>query len=89
MQRVRKLSLLEQPEPLKNCHNNNPSYCNFNDGSTTADVTGGTSPYRFNWTPDNNTSASLTNIYAGNYELTVTDKQQLSTASILSNGTKQ
>ena len=74
--------VIEQPEPLKIAITTNPSYCNFNDGSTTADVTGGTSPYRFNWTPDNNTSASLTNIYAGNYELTVTDNNNC-TASIL------
>jgi gliding motility-associated-like protein len=74
--------VIEQPEPLKISLTTNPTYCNFNNGSASADVSGGVGPYRYNWGSNNNTTPGITNVYAGNYELTVTDNNNC-TASIL------
>tara|TARA_B100000508_G_scaffold137355_1_gene131649 strand:- start:171407 stop:176269 length:4863 start_codon:yes stop_codon:yes gene_type:complete len=42
-------------------------------GSAEADVTGGTSPYSYEWTPSNQTTATATGLSAGNYTVQVTD----------------
>ncbi|HSY77633.1 MAG TPA: hypothetical protein VK890_12285, partial [Bacteroidia bacterium] len=41
-------------------------------GSINISVTGGTSPYQYNWS-NGSTSASITNLFAGPYQLTVMD----------------
>ncbi len=66
--------LIEQPEPLKATITTKPSYCDLNNGSIDAAISGGESPYIFNWAPVNSTMSALTNVYAGNYQLLVTDK---------------
>ncbi|HEY6162272.1 MAG TPA: T9SS type A sorting domain-containing protein, partial [Bacteroidia bacterium] len=43
-----------------------------NDGSISAQVSGGTMPYSFSWS-NNMTTASISNLAAGTYSLTVTD----------------
>ncbi len=48
--------------------------CNSNcDGSATANVTGGTPPYTYLWTPTSNITPAATNLCAGTYTVTVTD----------------
>ncbi|MCC7303388.1 MAG: gliding motility-associated C-terminal domain-containing protein [Bacteroidia bacterium] len=48
--------------------------CNgMNNGSATVNVTGGTSPYTYVWSPSGGTSASATGLIAGTYTVTVTD----------------
>ncbi len=49
--------------------------CNgLNDGIATATISGGTTPYTFNWDdPNNSNTNSATNLGAGTYRLTVTD----------------
>jgi large repetitive protein len=48
--------------------------CNGNNnGSATVTVSGGTSPYRYIWNPSSQTSASVTGLSAGNYNVVVTD----------------
>jgi hypothetical protein len=42
-------------------------------GSITPSVGGGTAPYTYNWEPYGQTTANLTNICAGDYNLNVTD----------------
>ncbi|GAB4131787.1 MAG: hypothetical protein Fur0041_02490 [Bacteroidia bacterium] len=50
-----------------------PSTCGNANGSASATQAGGTGPYSFNWTPGNVTTATLPNVLAGNYQITVTD----------------
>lgn len=47
--------------------------CGACDGSITVNVTGGSAPYAFNWTPNGNTTAVVTGLCAGAYVLTVVD----------------
>lgn len=44
-----------------------------NTGSATATVTGGTTPYTYNWQPAGGTNATANNLTAGTYTVTVTD----------------
>ncbi|MBI3502889.1 MAG: gliding motility-associated C-terminal domain-containing protein [Bacteroidetes bacterium] len=49
-----------------------PASCSSPTGSATATVSGGNSPYTYNWSSGATTSAA-TNLSAGNYSVTVTD----------------
>ena len=56
--------------------------CGNNDGSASASVTGGTSPYTYSWS-NNATTPSINNIPGGIYTLTVTDNNTCTdTASV-------
>jgi gliding motility-associated-like protein len=48
------------------------SGCVANSGSIATNVVGGTNPYNYDWS-NGNTTASINNLAAGNYTLTVTD----------------
>lgn len=50
----------------------NPS-CGNNTGSITVNVTGGTSPYTYSWSPNVSSSASATGLAPGTYQITVHD----------------
>ncbi len=57
---------------------------NGNDGSIDISVTGGTAPFSYSWTGPNgfsSTSEDLTNIYAGDYAVTVTDSNGCTTST--------
>jgi gliding motility-associated-like protein len=61
--------------------------CGNNNGSASANVTGGTAPYTYTWTPGNLNVPGISNLAPGKYALTVTDKNkctQNGTADILS-----
>jgi gliding motility-associated-like protein len=47
--------------------------CGIADGTITTAVTGGTAPYTFVWTPNGETSTSLSGLAAGTYSVLVTD----------------
>ncbi len=56
-------------------------------GSITVGVSGGTSPYTYQWTPGGQTNATATGLSAGSYTVTITDKLGCSgtqTATVLS-----
>ena len=46
------------------------------DGSALANVSGGTPPYNYNWTPGNDTTVSVNSLLAGVYTLCITDAHQ-------------
>ncbi len=50
-----------------------PSACGANDGSATAYVSGGTTPYSYLWQPGGQTTNPATGLSAGSYMLYVTD----------------
>lgn len=52
----------------------------YTDGSVTLTITGGTTPYNYNWS-DGSTGAALQNAGAGNYNVTVADANSCSVSS--------
>ena len=64
---------ITEPLPLGfNFNISNVSCFNGNNGSISLNVSGGTSPYTYSWS-DGSSSASLSNLIAGTYSVTVTD----------------
>lgn len=61
-----------EPTPLVLIGNSNPSTCNNPNGSAGVSVTGGIPPYAYTWTPTGSTTAIITNVIAGTYNVTVT-----------------
>lgn len=62
------------PLPLTNVPTlTNPSSCSSSDGNIFSTVSGGTSPYYYQWEGTINTTANLTNVPKGTYTLHVTD----------------
>jgi hypothetical protein len=48
--------------------------CNGDEtGSINLNISGGTSPFTYNWSDNSLSGANLTNLPAGNYEVTITD----------------
>jgi len=74
--------IITQPEALKIEITTQSSYCDLSNGSASATVTGGSSPYRFLWTPNRNTTSTLNNVRAGNYRLTVADQNNCSASTL-------
>ncbi|CAN5399328.1 hypothetical protein BH09BAC5_BH09BAC5_01840 [soil metagenome] len=52
-------------------------------GAATVNVTGGTAPYTYSWSPSGGTGASATNLSAGTYTVTVTGSDGCSQTQIL------
>ena len=66
-----------EPEPITNNFTNYLEVsCNgLNDGSVTANPSGGTPNFSFLWTPSGGNSAIANNLSAGEYTLTITDSR--------------
>jgi large repetitive protein len=47
--------------------------CNLNNGSISSQISGGTGPYNYTWTPGNINSSNIASIPTGNYSLLVND----------------
>lgn len=75
--------IITQPEALNITITTTPSYCDLGNGNASAVVSGGVSPYDFLWASNNNTTSTLSNVFAGNYYLTVTDKNSCTVSSLI------
>lgn len=65
---------ITQPTPITyTLSPTNVSCFNGFDGAVNTTVSGGTSPYIFQWLPGGSTSQNATGLTAGNYSLTITD----------------
>lgn len=51
------------------------------DGMTMSNVSGGVGPFTYSWSPSGGTSTGATGLCAGNYTVTVTDNNDMSTAT--------
>lgn len=51
----------------------NPVTCTSTNGSIGVNISGGTSPYTFTWSPGNSTSNPLINVGAGTYSISIQD----------------
>jgi hypothetical protein len=68
------VTLVNPPLMLVNIAGNNLSCNSANDGSATANVSGGTQPYTYDWnTNPDQTTQTAENLPAGNYSVLVTD----------------
>jgi len=74
--------IITQPEPLKIAITTKSSYCDLNNGSAFATVSGGIFPYTFLWTPNSNRTSTLNNVHAGNYRLAVVDQNNCSASTV-------
>ncbi len=64
----------------------NSTSCSVCNGSASASVFGGHTPYTYNWTPGGSTISSPTGLCAGTYTLTVTDSLGASIQQIITLG---
>jgi PKD repeat protein len=69
------------PSTLGVSFNTSSSACGQSTGGATATVSGGTGPYSYNWS-NGGSSASISNVAAGGYTLTVTDATQCTVAGV-------
>jgi gliding motility-associated-like protein len=73
---------ISQPQQLNvNALSTDISCFGNNNGTATVNVNGGVAPYNYNWTPNGNTTASLSSLAAGNYSVTVTDNKGCTSSS--------
>lgn len=61
-----------------------PASCGSANGSASANVSGGTGPYTYLWTPGNSTLSNPGGLVAGNYTITVTDAGNCTSAASVS-----
>ncbi|MBK8584176.1 MAG: PKD domain-containing protein [Bacteroidetes bacterium] len=71
-----------EPILLSTSTSSTPALCfGSSDGTTQANVSGGTASYTYSWFPSGGTSANAAGLTAGNYSVTVTDANGCTTAS--------
>ena len=64
---------ITQPTPLTATTTFTQASCNLSNGSATVLPVGGTGPYKYLWTPGNQTNATATRLSASTYTVVVTD----------------
>jgi gliding motility-associated-like protein len=72
-----------QPNQLVLNTSTNPSTCGQSNGSASVVVSGGSPPYSYTWNPGGSSNASLLNISAGTYQLSVRDSHSCLSTSIV------
>jgi hypothetical protein len=74
--------IITQPNSLNISNTLTNISCGVNNGSASATISGGTTPYTYNWS-NNKTTANATGLSAGTYTLTVIDNKGCSTSNTL------
>lgn len=75
---------IDEPLPINVYTSSTPTTCGAVNGSAQVDsITGGTSPFFYNWSPGNLTTSLITGINDGNYTLQVTDNNGCSSTTIV------
>ena len=64
---------ITQPEVLASASSTQSETCEDGNGTASVQVTGGTTPYAYNWSPVISTQPSISNVPGGTYVLTTTD----------------
>jgi gliding motility-associated-like protein len=67
------INITEPTEIIVNITNIIASQCNLNNGSATANVSGGISPYLYSWSPSGGSNSIVDSLFPGNYTVTVSD----------------
>jgi PKD repeat protein len=62
-----------EPTPINLVTSTTPSNCGAANGSATVVATGGAGAFTYSWMPGGSTTASISNVGAGGYSITVTD----------------
>ena len=62
-----------QPTSISILMTTQATMCGMDNGSVTANVSGGTGAYHYSWLPTLDTISSIQNLSAGNYTVTITD----------------
>ncbi len=68
-------TVIVKPKPLLTANTLTHAICGLNSGSVIANVSGGTAPYTYDWTPGNGNTASLSGLTAGTFTVTVNDAE--------------
>jgi large repetitive protein len=67
---------ISNPAPLTSTNSQTNNLCNgSNNGSATVSVTGGTTPYTYNWTPSGGNASTASNLAAGSYSCAILDSK--------------
>lgn len=72
---------ITQPQPLSAAVTATSSSCGLCTGSASVNVSGGTSPYAYFWSPSGGTNPTATNLCLGSYTCTITDAQGCTTTA--------
>lgn len=65
--------IVNEPNAIDINGNSSNIICGTVDGSISTNVIGGTAPYTYDWSPNGETTGSLSGLSAGNYSVQVTD----------------
>jgi gliding motility-associated-like protein len=65
--------IIDEPASIDLTISSTPSSCSVDDGSASVSATGGTGGFTYAWSPVAGSTATLSNIGAGSYTVTVTD----------------
>ncbi|HXB39718.1 MAG TPA: PKD domain-containing protein [Bacteroidia bacterium] len=71
-------AIISQPPSTTITITNTPAFCGASNGTASAAVSGGVSPYTYSWLPAGGITANASGLSAGNYTLTVTDANNCS-----------
>ena len=80
---------VSQPPSISINISSSPAACGLSNGSATAVVTGGVSPYSYTWSPSGITTLTANGLSAGNYTLNVSDANNCSnfaTTTVINTG---